>query len=192
LLQATVAEVITDGGAPILEEYLDSDEELPDLDAEPAEPAEHADPVEYRWKKARDEWEWEKKPRSFESKGNAIFPEANYTRFKGLSPLDLFDLIFDKDLLEIIATKSKEYSVAMFGNLVNITAEEIKTFLAILLLSGYNKVTDFKLYWSNSEDTKNTLVKAPMSRNRFLLVKRCFHLGQDTELENDRSVFQHC
>jgi hypothetical protein len=80
----------------------------------------------------------------------------------------------------------------MFGNLVNITAEEIKTFLAILLLSGYNKVTDFKLYWSNSEDTENTLVKAAMSRNRFLLVKRCFHLGQDTELENDRSVFQHC
>lgn len=189
MLQATVAEVITDGGAPILEEYLDSDEELPDLDAEPAEPA---DPVEYRWKKSRDEWKWEKKPRSFESKGNAIFPEANYTRFKGLSPLDLFDLIFDKDLLEIIATKSKEHSLAMFGNLVNITAEEIKTFLAILLLSGYNKVTDFKLYWSNSEDTENTLVKAAMSRNRFLLVKRCFHLGQDTELENDRSVFQHC
>ncbi len=43
--------------------------------------------------------------------------------------------------------------MATFGNVMNITAEEIKTFMAILLLSGYNKVMDLKLYWSNSEDT---------------------------------------
>jgi hypothetical protein len=36
-------------------------------------------------------------------------------------------------------------------------------FLAILLLSGYNKVTDFKLYWSNSENTEIKLIKNAMS-----------------------------
>ncbi len=66
-----MAEVITDGGAETLKEFLDSDEELPDV--EPAEP---------RWKKAKDQWEWEDEPRSFTSKAQAIFPEGNHTRFR--------------------------------------------------------------------------------------------------------------
>jgi hypothetical protein len=67
------------------------------------------------WKKARDQWEWEEEPASFESKGNTIFPETYYTRFKGLSLLDLFNLIFDKALLEIIATKSDKYPWPRLG-----------------------------------------------------------------------------
>jgi len=59
-------------------------------------------------------------------------------------------------------------------------------FLAILLLSGFNKVTDFKLYWSNSENTENKLIKNAMSGSRFLLVKHCFYLGQDSKVEGDR------
>jgi hypothetical protein len=35
--------------------------------------------------------------------------------------------------------------MATIGNVMNITAKEIKTFLAILQISGYNKVTDLKL-----------------------------------------------
>lgn len=178
LLQATVAEVITDGGAEALTEFVDSDEELPDV--EPAEP---------RWKKAKDQWEWEDEPRSFTSKAQAIFPEGNHTRFKNMSPQQLFDLFFDDDLLKLIATKSNEYSVTKFGSQAFITSEDIKVFLAILLLTGYNKVTDYKLYWSNSEDTENKMIKNAMSRNRFLQIKRCFHLGEDMELEGDRWVY---
>lgn len=179
-----MAEIITDGGAEALEEFLDPDEELPDI--EPAEPAEPSEP---RWKKARDQWEWEEEARSFNSRGQGIFPEANHTRFKDMSPLELFDLFFDDDLLKLIAMKSNEYSLNKFGIQAFITAPEIKTFLAILLLSGYNKLTDFKLYWSNSEDTENKMIKNAMSRNQFIMIKRCFHLGDDTEFETDRLCF---
>jgi len=181
-LQATVAEVITDRGAEALEEFVDpDDEELPDL--EPAEPAEP------RWKKPRDQWEWEEEPRSFNSKAQAIFPEANHSRFKTMSPTDLFDLMFDDSLLTLIATKSNEYSMTKFGTQASITAEDIKVFLAILLLSSYNKVTDYKLYWANSEDTENRMIKTAMARDRLLIIKRCFHLGEDTEFQTDRCVF---
>ena len=174
-----MAEVITDRGAQALEEFVDpDDEELPDL--EPAEP---------RWKKPRDQWEWEEEPRSFNSKAQAIFPEANHTRFKTMSPTDLFDLMFDDSLLTLIATKSNEYSMTKFGTQASITAEDIKVFLAILLLSSYNKVTDYKLYWVNSEDTENRMIKTAMARDRFLIIKRCFHLGDDTEFQTDRCVF---
>ncbi len=145
---------------------MDSDEELPDV--EPAEP---------RWKKAKDQWEWEDEPRSFTSKAQAIFPEGSHTGFKNMSPQQLFDLFFDDDLLKLIATKSNEYSVTKFGSQAFITSEDIKVFLAILLLTGYNKVTDCKLYWSNSEDTENKMIKNAMSRNRFLQIKRGHGVG---------------
>jgi hypothetical protein len=182
-LQAEVAEVVTEGGSHVLDEYIDPADidELPDL-PDPVEPAEP------RWKKARDQWNWEDEARSFMSKPKKIFPAANYTRFTKLAPVVLFELFFGDDILDQIATKSNEYAMMKFGNLPSITADDIKTFFAILILSGYNKVVDFKQYWSNSEDTENRMIKAAMSRDKFLMVKRCFHLGNDSELEGDRSV----
>jgi len=179
-----VAEVLTNGFIETLEEYQE-DEELPDLDAEPDDGPEDA---ETRWKSDRKEWEWEEEARSFRSKGIDIFPEANYIQFKDLSPADLFDLFFSKEILELITTKSCQYAMAKFGMLVTISAEDIRVFLAILILSGYNKVTDFTLFWSNSDDTGNKLIKGAMSRDRFHLIKRCFHMGDNMELEGDRSV----
>jgi hypothetical protein len=191
LLQATVAEVITDGNIDTLVQYLDIDE-LPDPDeAEAAEPApnDNAELAPSRWKTYRDAWKWEKKARSFKSKANALFPEPNYTQFKEMAPVVLFDLFFDEDILSLIATRSCAYSMRQFGTPVTISAADIRVFIAILILSGYNKVTDYKLYWSNSLDTENRLVKGAMSRNRFLLIKRCFHLvGYEPMVENDRSV----
>jgi hypothetical protein len=186
-LQATVAEVITDGTIESLEQYMDIDE-LPDLDLPVPDENPAGDPAESRWKTDRGEWEWEKEARSFKSKGKVLFPEPNYTQFKEMSPTDLFDLFFDQDILAFIATKSCEYAMTQFGMPVNISADEIRVFVAILILTGYNKVTDYKLYWSNSEDTENKLIKSAMSRNRFLLIKRCFHMGNSSEVENDRSV----
>ena len=97
-----MAEVITDGTIESLEQYLDIDE-LPDLEAEPAEPVPDdnpaGEPAESRWKTDRDKWVWEKEARSFQSKGKVLFPEANYTQFKEMSPSDMFDLFFDQDIL---------------------------------------------------------------------------------------------
>jgi hypothetical protein len=69
----------------------------------------------------RNEWEWEEEARSFTSKGKVLFPEANYTQFKEMSPSDLFDLFLDKNILALIATRSCEYAMAQFGMPVSIS-----------------------------------------------------------------------
>lgn len=194
-MQATVSEVITGGATKTLEEFLEI-EELPDPEGPgPAMPA-PAVPVpavpapavpepavpepECRWKTDRNEWEWEEETRSFNSRGQTIFPEASFTRFKNLAPVELFDLFVDTDILNLIATKSNQYAMDKGGiDNSNISAENIRVFFGILILSGYNKVTDYKLYWANSEDTENRMVKAAMSRNKFVNIKRFFHMGEN-------------
>jgi hypothetical protein len=163
-------------GEAVLEDLI-TQPELPDL-----EPEDTATPVAKRMKKAaRNVFLWEETRRSFTSKEPTIFPEPNYTRFRGLSPKGLYDLNIDSELLDSVAKLSNQYAMSKFGACYNITSEEVNTFFAILLLSGYNPVTDYELYWSNSDDCGNKLVKTAMSRDRFRVIKKSFHLGSEDD-----------
>jgi len=184
-LQASAAEVLTNGNKEPSEEFLDIDEP-PDDEPKPDGPNNEPEPAGSRCKTDRKDWKWEKKTRSFKSRGKVSFPRADYTQFEKMAPADLFSLFFDEEILALIATKSCEYAMAKSGTLVTISADDIRVFLAILILSGYNKVPDYTLYWSNSEDTENGLIKAAMSREKFMLIKHCLHMGDNKDLEDDR------
>jgi hypothetical protein len=157
ILQAEVAEVRTGLGDIVPEDLLGQQpddhglpdefpDELPDLEAE-------ATTAPKRIKRAvRNEYYWEDRSRNIASKDPAIFPEPNYTVFRGLSPKGLYDLFFTSELLDRVAELSNQYAMSKFSLSSNISGEEINIFIGILLLSGYNPVTDYEMYWSISED----------------------------------------
>jgi hypothetical protein len=190
ILQAEVAEVRTGLGDIVLEDLLGQQpddrglpdelpDELPDLEPE-------AMTAPKRIKRAvRNEYYWEDRSRNIASKDPAIFPEPNYTVFRGLSPKGLYDLFFTSELLDRVAELSNQYAMSKFGLSSNISGEEINIFIGILLLSGYNPVTDYEMYWSISEDCENRLVKSAMSRDRFRTIKRCFHLGSKEDRDGE-------
>ena len=64
----------------------------------------------------------------------------------------------------------------------NILEEEIRTFIALLLLSGYCKVPYQDLYWADTPDTHNKAASYLMSRNRFRKVLPNFHLADGTQI----------
>ena len=184
VLTAPVTEIRVGAGSQQLLEWMDKDgngkiidEEEP-VNDEPVAMDAQAEPVdEPEAKKFRDHWVWEEELSSFRSKCDAPFPEQNYTRFSQLSPHELFDLFFDDNILTVVAEKTKEHAMAQFSMACNITLDEIKVFFAVLLLSGYLSATELRMFWSVSEDTENRMLKKAISRDRFLLIKRCFHLG---------------
>jgi hypothetical protein len=55
-------------------------------------------------------------------------------------------MIVDKELLDTIRDLFNQYTMAKFGTSYNISTEEIYIFFGILLLSGYDTVTDYILY----------------------------------------------
>lgn len=172
-------------GDVVLEELL-GQPELPDLEPElEPELAPELEPATKRKRIARTEFLWEESSRFFVSKDPAIFPEPNYARFRGLSPKGLYDLTIDSELLDKVADLSNQYALAKFGVCYNITGTEVNNFFAILLLSGYNPITDFELYWSNSEDCENRLVKGAMPRDKFRVIKKSFHLGSEEDREGE-------
>ena len=56
-----------------------------------------------------------------------------------------------------------------------LTKEELRCFLAIIMLSGYNKLPSYRHYWEDKQDTYHPLVAAAMTRNRFQQILRLLH-----------------
>ena len=64
----------------------------------------------------------------------------------------MFEFFISEDILEEIAKRFNQYALTKSGELSGIKSHEIKLYFGILLLSGYNSLTNYELYWSNSLD----------------------------------------
>src|SRR6218665_4071561 len=65
------------------------------------------------------------------------------------SPVDLFLTFFDVEVFGLIATQTNNYAARKNQNL-NMTVEELKCFIGIVLLSGYVEVPRRRMYLQQS------------------------------------------
>ena len=123
--------------------------------------------------------EWVKKKTS--SRGQNIFPERNTIKYADLSPFELFSLFFDEEMIEMIRNESNFYARKMNDIDLAASKDDILVFLAILLLSGYNILPRFDMYWDQNEDVGNRAVQKAMRRNRFRDLKRFIHFEREVD-----------
>ena len=103
-----------------------------------------------------------------------------------LTPLELFETIMSPEIYDHIVKETVRYA-AVTKNKSDFVlgVDDIKSFLGILLLSGYHKLPSERHYWSNDEDLGVSLVKAAMSRNCFQRLKSVIHFcNNDVANEN--------
>lgn len=94
-------------------------------------------------------------------------------------------MFIDDDIIDMFVTQSNQYALWKNCPNPNITAEEMRCFLAILILSDYNPVANKRLYWSSQKDTRNELVYNCMRRNSFEEIMSFFHCVDNTEMKNE-------
>lgn len=120
----------------------------------------------------------------------AAFPDSSYDKYKDFSIVELFELFFDEDIVDLFVTESNRYAIFVNAENPNITPNEIKTFIAILILSGYNPLPNKRLYWDNQDDTRNILVVNSMRRNRFEQILRFLHCKDNTQIDNRNKMWK--
>ena len=103
-----------------------------------------------------------------------------------MSPIDAFKAMFSDDLVLDVTNQTNLYAVQHDKGNLNILENEIRIFIAVLLLSGYCKVPYRDLYWADAPDTQNEAVSCAISRNRFLEILSNFHLADNTQITEDR------
>ena len=116
-----------------------------------------------------------KKAQSVPPRPTGIFPPPSYQTTRGKRANQLFQLFWTDELLDRVCRESNDYAVRENRPNPEIQREDMRTFLGILLLSGYAKVPNFKMYWESGKDARNEIVSSAMSRDRFLLIKRNLH-----------------
>ncbi|XP_038209546.1 piggyBac transposable element-derived protein 4-like [Zerene cesonia] len=107
-------------------------------------------------------------------------------------PIDYFCLFFDEEYLRMIVECTNRYAESMksssehrharISRWKNLTVEEFKTFLGLLLHTGtakMNRLTDYwKVHWLYKSCFSNY-----MSRNRFFIILSCLHFTLPNEEE---------
>lgn len=118
------------------------------------------------------------------------FPKPNYSEIFNMTPVEVFELFMDKDIFKLLVEETKKY--ALFCNFPDpeITEEEIRCFIAILILSGYNELPGKRFFWDTREDTRNTLVLNSMRRNRFEQILRFIHCRDNYEIDQNDKLWK--
>ena len=121
--------------------------------------------------------------------GSISIPQL--TRDTVKSPLDCFYSMFSPDLLTYITSQTNLYA-SQHGQTLNADESEIRTVIAIILLSGYCKVPYRELHWTVSPDTHTVAVANAMSRNRFRDIFSNLHVANNAVINADRYYKVRC
>ncbi|XP_048488144.1 piggyBac transposable element-derived protein 3-like [Plutella xylostella] len=103
------------------------------------------------------------------------------------TPVQFFELFFDEEVIKLLRSETKKNAIEKGKHAFCVTTTEIKHFIAILLLSGYNSVSRYRMYWEHRVDCSFPTVAALMSRNRFEDLLQFFHAADNNNLDpNDK------
>lgn len=102
-------------------------------------------------------------------------------------PVKLFELFYDTEVIQMICDFTNLYAFQSGEHNLNFKPEEVRVFLAILLVSGYSQVPRYRMYWEQSPDCHNAAISEAMPRNRFCQIMRYIHVCDNNNLiNNDR------
>ena len=86
-----------------------------------------------------------------------------------------------------VVKMTNDYSRKVKAHNFTTDADEIRLFLGVLLLSGYNQLPRKHLYWEQQTDVFNEALSTAMPRNKFDQLFRFLHLcDNDSPRQNDR------
>ena len=99
------------------------------------------------------------------------------------TPLELFELFFDDIVCTHIVQETLRYAAQKGNSNFKFTNSDLKVFIGILIVSGYNCLPSMRMYWSADNDLRNEAICAAMCRNDFEKTLRYLHLANNDELD---------
>ena len=100
------------------------------------------------------------------------------------SALDVFQLVWPESLMSLITLETNRYALQKRRpNWVDVTIDETRTFLGILILMGIHRLPRISNYWSKDSFLGVRPIQEAMSLNRFWAIWSNLHLVDNEELE---------
>lgn len=100
------------------------------------------------------------------------------------SPLEFFKLFLSDDLIDLMVEQTNLYHMQTKGTSLNVTADEIKDFIAINTLMGVVNLPAYTDYWS--QGLRYEKIANIMPLKRFQQVRRYLHFSDNLQDDGDR------
>lgn len=119
----------------------------------------------------------------------------------GGRPIDFFFMLIDEIFLEHIVRETNRYALEVFfgpsttpqsriTRWKDLTVEEIKIFIGLLLHTGTIRMSRIQDYWRKGKLFGLTCFSDYMSRDRFLMILRCLHFSNNALDTGDDRLFK--
>ncbi|KAJ8946657.1 hypothetical protein NQ314_008829 [Rhamnusium bicolor] len=104
--------------------------------------------------------------------------------------VEIFESFFTPDLFDKIISETRNYALLKNEQDPNLSIPELKVFIAILVLSGYNQLPFKRSYWENNSDMKNIMVCEAIRRDRFLQICHCIHFADNNNIDRNDKMYK--
>ena len=162
------------------DENSSGDEELPEVEEEMEEIDNQGEKTE--WKHEELEYLLQSfcpsPPETFTLEPDGDTAGGNFSK-----PIEFFHYFFPKGLISYITEQSNRYCLQKTGKTLDLTTDELKTFIGIYLYMGLVRQTNVRSYWE--EATQVPQVANAMSRNRFLRIARYLHFCDNLSVTSE-------
>lgn len=112
-----------------------------------------------------------------------MIPDNKNGLYKNMNPTELFELFFDENVINLLVEESMRYASSKNAPDFVVTKDEIKCFLGILLVSGYNPHPGKRFYWDSRPDMNNQAISQSMRRNRFFQIMKYIHCADNNNID---------
>lgn len=104
------------------------------------------------------------------------------------SKLDMFMLFFTPELLNHICVQSNLYASQKNLNL-GLTLDELLVVIGGMLMSGYSKYPNKRMYWSREKDVPPLLAES-IRCNRFEIILRHLHMNDNSKIDASDRLYK--
>jgi DNA excision repair protein ERCC-6 len=98
-----------------------------------------------------------------------------------ITPLQYFESMFCSETISLIVRMSNLYALQR-NHTLNLTFDEVKVYIAVLLLTGYLTPKYLRMFWETKDDAHNGLIANSIRRNRFFEIHKYLHLCDNMNL----------
>lgn len=156
----------------------------PELSTDDAEEGDNCKPSKKNEKRKRNQRKQRKWGKHDLCNSLSHFPECDFSKYRDFSPYELLELFFDEDIFNMILAEIPIY--AQFKNEPDpaVTKAELKVFIAVLILSGYNRLPGKRFYWDSGTDMRNEMVHAAIRRDRFIQIMKFLHFADNNAMDS--------
>lgn len=97
------------------------------------------------------------------------------------TPMDCFESLYNGDIIKVLVDMSNKYALQK-NHVLNVTCEEMKVYISVLMLTGYLRPKNIRMFWETKSDVHNELVSNSIRRNRFLEIHQYLHTCDNLDL----------